>query len=123
MVENVSDTINFYRTIFEFELVSSVPGEGEEYQWGCVEKDGIQLMFQSRKSLSKEIPYFTELPIAASLTFFIKVSGIYELYQRLKVSLEVVSDLHTTTYGMREFAVRDLNGYVIVCAEEVSDSE
>lgn len=122
LVEDVEQTIKFYETVFEFELTSSVPGENETYQWASMKNGAVELMFQSRKSLATEIAYFEELPMAASSTLFIETAGIHELYQRVKGQVEIVSDLHTTSYGMREFAVRDSNGYVLVFAEPVGDA-
>lgn len=53
-------------------------------------------------------------------TFFIKVKGIDAYYESLKNKVELGHDMRTTFYGMKEFTVKDLNGYFLTFAEEVA---
>ena len=41
-----------------------------------------------------------------------------EVSRRLQGQVEVVKDLHETFYGMREFIVRDLNGFWITFGQD-----
>ena len=118
MVENVNETIEYYRDVLGFELVMTVPEEGE-FDWAMMSCGGVELMFQSRGSLGAEYPPFAELEIGGSLGFYIEVAGIDELYAGLVERAEVVTEPHTTFYGMREFTIRDCNGYVLTFAERV----
>lgn len=118
MVENVNATIEYYRDVLEFELVMSVPEEGE-FDWAMMSCGGVELMFQSRGSLGSEYPPFAELEIGGSLGFYIEVAGIDELYSGLAERAEIVAEPHMAFYGMREFTIRDCNGYVLTFAEQV----
>jgi uncharacterized glyoxalase superfamily protein PhnB len=44
---------------------------------------------------------------------YIHKSAIDQLYQSLRDRVEVVETPHDTSYGMREFIIRDLNGFWI----------
>ena len=44
---------------------------------------------------------------------YITADSIDELYQRMKGQVQIVEDLHDTFYGMREFIIRDFNGFWI----------
>jgi lactoylglutathione lyase len=119
MVEDVNKTIEFYRDLLGFQVNATVPDKGK-FDWASMKRDAVELMFQSRSSLSSEIPAYADLPIGGSLTFFVQMDGLQELYDRLKGKVTLVQDLHTTFYGTREFAIRDCNGYVLTFAEAAS---
>ena len=118
MVENVNETVDFYRDVLGFELAMSIPEEGE-LNWAMMSCGGVELMFQSRASVAEEFPPFGELEIGGSLGFYIEVAGIDELYAGLAERAEIVTEPHTTFYGMREFTIRDNNGYILTFAEQV----
>ena len=44
---------------------------------------------------------------------YVRVADLDGTYKRLKSGVEVVEEPHDTFYGMREFVVRDLNGFWI----------
>ena len=116
MVEDVAQTLTFYKDVLGFEVVMTLP-EAEPFDFAIVTRDGVELMFQSRESLSENVPALTGSPIGASQTFYIEVTGINELYERLRDKVEIVVDLHTTFYGTKEVYFRDVNGYILSFSE------
>ena len=79
-------------------------------------------MFQSRASLTENVPALAGVPIGASQTFYIEVAGITQLYEQLQGKVEIVVDMHTTFYGTNEFYFRDINGYILSFSEAVQQS-
>ena len=69
MVENVNDTVDYYKDTLGFELAMSQPEEGP-LDWAMVQSGDVALMFQSRSSLGGELPMFKDMPVGGSLTFF-----------------------------------------------------
>ena len=116
MVEDVSRTIAFYEDILGFEAVMTLP-ETAPFDFAIVQRDGVELMFQSRQSLSESVPALAGSAIGASQTFYIEVTGITDLYKQLQDKVEIVVDLHTTFYGTREVYFRDINGYILSFSE------
>jgi uncharacterized glyoxalase superfamily protein PhnB len=116
MVEDVNRTIDFYRDVLGFEVRATVPETGP-LDWAMLARDGVTLMFQSRASLSQEIPALADTPIGGSLTLYTEVTGLQVLYEQLRSRIEVVQDLHETFYGTVEFSFRDVNGYIIYFSE------
>ena len=116
MVENVADTLRFYRETLGFDVVTTLPDQ-EPFDFAIVHRDGVELMFQSRLSLSENVPALAGSAIGASQTFYIEVSGIRDLYEALREKVEIVVDFHTTFYGTQEFYFRDMNGYVLSFSE------
>jgi len=118
MVSDMQKSLEFYKEVLGFTLYAKNPPE-PPYEWAMAGRDETTLMFQTRESLSGELPLFKERPIGGSQTFFIKVEGVEELYEELKGKAEVVLEPKTSFYGMREFAILDPDGYVLMFAEEV----
>ena len=116
MVEDVAETLSFYKEVLAFEVVMILP-ETEPFDFAIVNRDGVELMFQSRESLSENVPALTGSPIAASQTFYIEVTGLNDLYEQLRDKVEIVVDLHTTFYGTQEVYFRDINGYILSFSE------
>ncbi|HSL31787.1 MAG TPA: VOC family protein [Anaerolineales bacterium] len=116
MVEDISQTLAFYRDILGFRVLMTLP-EQEPFSFAIVNRDGVELMFQSRASLSENVPALTGSPIGASQTFYIEVTGIHDLYEALRQRVDIVVDLHTTFYGTQEFYFRDINGYILSFSE------
>lgn len=117
MVEDVGRTLDFYRDVLGFQVLTTVPPDQPPFTWGMVSRDGVELMFQSRASLGADIPALADAPIGASQTFYIEVEGIDALYAAIKDRVEIVLDMHTTFYDTREFAFRDVNGYILAFSE------
>jgi lactoylglutathione lyase len=118
MVEDVNRTIQFYKEMLGFELLTTVPGEGQ-FNWAMMKRDGVEIMFQSRASLGGEIPVLQQREIGGALTFYNDVEGVKELYTYLKGKVEIVQDMHTTFYGSQEFAMQDCNGFILSFAEAI----
>lgn len=118
MVEDVNQTIKFYEDILGFILNQSVPQDGQ-YDWASVKSGEVEIMLQKRTSLSADFPAFQNMPTGGTLTLFIQMQGIQELYERARLQAEVVQDMNETFYGMREFSIKDPNGYILVFAEPI----
>jgi uncharacterized glyoxalase superfamily protein PhnB len=116
MVESVAETLAFYRGTLGFDVLTTLP-EQEPFDFAIVHREGVELMFQSRRSLSENVPALTGAPIGASQTFYIEVTGIRDLYESLRAKVEIVVDFHTTFYGTQEFYFRDVNGYILSFSE------
>jgi len=116
MVEDVARTLAFYQEILGFEAVMTLP-ETAPFDFAIVRRDHVELMFQSRQSLSENVPALAGSAIGASQTFYIEITGLTDLYQQLQDKLEIVVDLHTTFYGTQEVYFRDINGYILSFSE------
>lgn len=115
-VQNVNETLNFYKKL-GFETIMTVPeGEGELI-WAMVQNGSVNLMFEAFKSIEGRLPEISRTP-GGSLLLYIKVQDIQSLYNALKDQVEVLHELATTFYGATEFSIKDLNNYVLTFAEE-----
>lgn len=117
MVEDVDKTIAYYRDLLGFELAMTEPQE-EPFQWAMMTNGGAELMFQSRASLAGEYEQlFGDIPLGGSFTLFIEVNDVRALFEKVKTHVEMVKELEETFYGMIEFTIRDLDGYLLTFAQ------
>ncbi len=119
IVDDVNQAVKYYTEVLGFTFITSVPETGS-FNWAMVQRDGVTMMFQSLKSLQEDMPGLNISAKGSLGTFFIKVKGIDAYFERLKGKVELAHDMRTTFYGMKEFTVKDLNGYFLTFAEEVA---
>lgn len=115
--DSVNASVDFYTKHLGFSLVTSVPESGT-YDWAMIKRDDVTLMFQSLKSLQEDVPSLKFDKKGSLGTFFIKMQGIEEFYNSLKGKVDIALEWRVTFYGMKEFGVKDPDGYYMVFAED-----
>lgn len=117
IVDDANKAVEFYTNLLGFRLVASVPETGT-FNWAMVQRDGVVIMFQTLASIQEDLPSLRIEKKGSLGTFFIRVANLEEYYKQLKGTVEIADDFRTTFYGMKEFTVKDLNGYFLTFAEE-----
>jgi len=128
MVENITDTVNFYVNQLGFTLQMSVNEDKSEFKaeldsnqayiWAQLLCGDVEIMLQRRDSLAEDVTVLENASIGASATFYIRVEGVETLYSEYaKKDINIIKPLTTTWYGMQEFYVEDNNGYILCFGE------
>ena len=127
MVKNVNETVGFYKKNLGFELVMAVPEtqdgildkipEDKNVVYALVKNGNAEIMFQSEESFKEDVPALKDSEISASCTFYIELENLEGFYNKIKTEVDVEKELFTTWYGMKEFYIRDNNGYILCFAE------
>ena len=112
MVEDVNKTVDFYKNMLGFDVLATVPETGQ-LNWAMLKQGDVEMQFQTRASLSEEIPAFKDRAIGGTLTLYIDVEDVTALHNALKDKVAIVQAMHTTFYGTQEFAIEDCNGFVL----------
>jgi uncharacterized glyoxalase superfamily protein PhnB len=102
-VPDVAATIEWYTSI-GFQLVRQNEDDGE-LNWAMLSLGNSLVMFDSGGKASSEL--------RREVDFYIATDDADDLYRQQKDRVQVVEELHDTFYGMREFIVRDNNGFWI----------
>lgn len=121
-VNDIASTIKYYQENFDFELQMLVDESKTifdteikkelNYIWAMIHKDNISIMLQSVESLKEDVGVFFD-NIGASLTLYIDVENVDELYLKIKDKVIIYKEIDTTWYGQREFYIKDINGYIL----------
>jgi len=104
---DLDQTIAFYRDLLGFESINRGGG------WALLRKDAVELML----SLPNVHEPFDKIQFTGS--FYFHPDDVDELWQQIKDKAMVVYPLEDFDYGMREFAIRDNNGYVLQFGKEI----
>ncbi len=118
MVEDVNKTVAYYEDILDYILGMNFPEEGP-WDWALMKRDGIELMFQSQKTMVKELPPLKEKTLGATVSLFVTVDDVKAYYTLVKDKVTIIQDLHPTEYGTEEFSFQDCNGYILVYAQRL----
>ncbi|HUR12068.1 MAG TPA: VOC family protein [Flavitalea sp.] len=107
-VENVSATVEYYVNTIGFSIVNHLT----DWSWALLKLDEIELMFTPpNPHMSFEKTLFTG-------SFYFNCTNVNGWWDRLQ-HCEIVYPIENFKYGMREFAVRDCNGFVLQFGEEL----
>lgn len=127
-VRDIKQTVAFYTEYLGFELVMVVPesqssieqsmSDSKDYVYALMRHNEVEIMFQRLDTFKQDIKLAEHLNIAASVSFYMEVVDIVEVYQSMRNTNNFVTELKTTWYGMREFYMQDINGYILGFAEQ-----
>lgn len=128
-VSDIKQTVQFYQNILGFKLVMAVPetqdrieqqlSEQQEYVYALVIKDNVELMFQRADSFKNDIALARYHETSgASVSFYMEVEGIEHFYNEIQKKNIEITEIKTAWYGMREFYLKDNNGYILGFAEK-----
>ena len=116
VVSKVEESLAFYRDVLGFALVTTVP-DASPFVFAIVQSGGVEIFLNAREAAIAEYPAFTDRPIGGTLTMYMEVQGIKQLYETLRPRIEIVMPLEKKFYGVTEFAIRDPDGYLITFGE------
>ena len=131
-VNSVQETIDFYTDALGFEVTGSYPEEGEP-GWCMVKRDDANPMFSEHavydhdqyhnhdhgEANDHDDAHHAVAPSMTGLLYFYP-DDVDALFERIRESVEVEWPSEDQPHGMREFAIRDCNGYLLVFGQESS---
>lgn len=109
IVPDVTAAVDFYVKTLGFALGNMDGG------WAVVERDGVEVMF----ALPNPHMAFERSVMTGYLYF--RTEEVDAVWEQLKDAAEVIYSVEDFYYGMREFAVRDLNGYILQFGQEIEE--
>ncbi|WP_422083810.1 VOC family protein [Ulvibacterium sp.] len=127
-VNNIRSTVEFYESVLGFSLVMAVPetqdgieqvlANGKEYVYALLHKDHVEMMFQRTDSFKEDVTLAKDMAPGASVSFYMEIDGIEDFYEEILDRGIEPTELKTAWYGMREFYMTDINGYILGFAEK-----
>ncbi|HKV40342.1 MAG TPA: VOC family protein [Blastocatellia bacterium] len=110
--DNVEETVTFYTDLLGFTCHSFFPAEGPR-TWVDLRRDDISIMFSARNAHST-----VKTPTMTGSLYF-NTDDVDGAWERLNGKVVVEYPIENFDYRMREFAVRDCNGYLIQFGQEL----
>jgi uncharacterized glyoxalase superfamily protein PhnB len=121
VVERIEPCLEFWVGRLGFEKTMEIP-EGDSLGFVILSRGNVEIMYQSRASLKKDMPALAEPPTGdpAHMVIYIEVSDIADVERRL-AGWSIVVPKRTTFYGATEIGVREPAGNLIVFAQYAQD--
>ena len=113
-VEAIEPCLDLWIKRLGFEQTVDVP-EGDKLGFVILAKDGVEVMYQSRASVAKDVPAFASRALGQT-NLFLEVEDLSKIEQALK-GVKLALTKRKTFYGATEIGVQDAAGNVIVFAE------
>ncbi len=104
---DLEHTIDWYQSVLGFRCI------GREDEWCRLERDGVWLMFMHNAHLGA--PH-------ATATQYIYVDDLDALWASIKDRVKAEWGPEDMRYGMKEFAIKDPDGYLLSFGEELDKS-
>ncbi|HEX6693951.1 MAG TPA: VOC family protein [Longimicrobiales bacterium] len=113
-VEAIEPVLSFWTGRLGFQVTAEVP-HGDHLGFVIVEKDGYEVMYQTRASVEADAGALAGHPLAGTI-LFIEVDDIDAIESAL-ADAEVLVPRRTTFYGSTEIFVREPAGNVVGFAQ------
>jgi hypothetical protein len=99
-----------------FERTAEVPGEsGGKLAFVSLDKNGVEVMYQSRASVEKDLPALAAMP--SSAVFYVEVDDLDAVIRSLGDAPQVFAR-RRTFYGSDEIGVREPAGNVVIFSRQ-----
>jgi uncharacterized glyoxalase superfamily protein PhnB len=106
-VANIEQSIRFYCDVLGFHCAKRMDG------WASLERDLAEIMLSvPNEHLPFDKPAFTG-------SFYFQAQDVNSLWEQLREKAAIVYPIENFEYGMREFAIRDINGYILQFGQEI----
>jgi uncharacterized glyoxalase superfamily protein PhnB len=114
--EEIESSVKFWVERFGFEKTAEVP-EGDKLAFAMLQKDNVELMYQSYASADKDVGTTISQQIRKGPTFlYVEVDNLEQTISAVK-GAEIVMPKRQTFYGSTEIGVKDPAGHHITFAQ------
>lgn len=115
IVDEVEPCAEFWMKRLGFEKPQEVPGDDGKLVFCILQKDGIEIMYQTKASVVHDSPGQKGELTGHSTALFITVPSMADLdaIEQAVKGAPMVKERHQTFYGSTEFYVREPGGNVV----------
>ena len=117
VVDEIERCLPFWMDRLGFEKTVEIP-EGSRLGFVILRKDDVEVMYQSRESVEKDIPALLPKESGPPIGLFIEVADVSAV-ERSLAGYEVILPRRKTFYGMDEIGVREPAGNSVIFAQPV----
>jgi uncharacterized glyoxalase superfamily protein PhnB len=115
IVDEVEPCAEFWISRLGFEKPQDVPGDDGKLAFCILQKDGIEIMYQTKASVAHDSPDQKGELTGHSTALFITVPSMADLdaIEQAVKGAPIVKERHQTFYGSTEFYIREPGGNVV----------
>jgi uncharacterized glyoxalase superfamily protein PhnB len=117
VVDAIEPCLSFWVDRLGFTRIAELP-DGDRLGFVILQKDGIEVMYQSRESVRKDIPALADAP-AGGTSLYIDVADVAAVERAVK-GAEIVVPRRKTFYGADEIGVREPGGNAVIFGQHAA---
>ncbi len=121
VVDAIEPCLPFWVDRLGFTKTIAVPKD-DHLVFVALEKDGVEVMYQTRSSVAADAPVMADLPFGGPAHLYIEVSD-FDAVERALEGAEIIVPRRMTSYGATEIVVREPCGHFIGFASSASPAE
>lgn len=110
-VEAIEPLLPFWTERLGFAAGTQVP-EGDRLGFVILERDGLEVMMQTRASVKADVPALADTPMSGTI-LFLEVDALDPIIEALGDDADVVVPRRTTFYGADELFIREPGGNLV----------
>ena len=123
-VDSIAETIAFYEGKLGFTCTATWGHEPDKPTWCELQRDGVRLMFTHGEPHTHDDGEVHVHEPALGGSLYINVDDVDELFAELKGKIEGFEwEPKDFPHGMREFALPDCNGFLLVFGHGIGDGD
>ena len=117
---DMEKSLRFYRDALGFSVSQTVPDKAP-FIFAWMKRDDADIFLNQHMPPQPGQPdLYAGRQVGGTMSMYMALEGIDELFKKAEGSgTKVVIPMHTEFYGMKEFAVHDPDGYLVIFAEQV----
>ena len=125
VVSNVERSLAFYRDVLGFSQIAVVP-DAPPLVFAWMQRDGVNVFLNGVDDVRKDHPELAARALGGASSMFMVLEaatiadGVDAMFASVQSHARILQPLKDQFYGMREFAIEDPDGYIIVFAQELS---
>jgi uncharacterized glyoxalase superfamily protein PhnB len=119
VVTDMEKSLTFYRDVLGFSVSQTVPDKAP-FIFVWIKRDNADIFLNQNMPPQPGAPdLYAGRPVGGgTLSLYLAMDGIDDLYAKIQQQkVPIVIAMHKEFYGMREFAVHDPDGYLLIFAE------
>lgn len=109
-VEEIEPVLPFWTERLDFTKTTEVP-HGERLGFVILQKDGVEVMMQTRASVEADVPSLASTPMGGGI-LFVEVDDLDSIVEAVE-GMEVLVPRRTTFYGADEIFIREPGGNIV----------
>jgi uncharacterized glyoxalase superfamily protein PhnB len=118
VVSNLDRSLTFYRDVLGFSVVTTVPDQ-PPYAFAWMQRDTVNVFLNTEASAQLTTSSGTNT-LFITLEATDRASGVDALFASVGDRAPVLMPLTDQFYGMREFTIKDPDGYIVTFAQRIS---
>jgi uncharacterized glyoxalase superfamily protein PhnB len=119
--QEIEPCLQFWTERMGFTKTMDVP-EGDKLAFAILEKDGMELMYQSFASVEKDNAATAAAARKGPSFLYIEVADLNDALEATK-GAELTMPVRTTFYNSKEFGIKDPAGHYFIFAQQGAGSE